>query len=71
MGIAMEILDHLDAIDVLVLCSGDGDFVPLTERLRREGKRVEVAAFRSATDDALVKAADAFVALDGRFRMST
>jgi uncharacterized LabA/DUF88 family protein len=71
MGIAMEILDRLDAVDIVVLCSGDGDFVPLVQRLKREGKRVEVAAFRAATDDALIKAADSFVSLDGRFRMTT
>lgn len=71
MGIAMEILDQLDALDVVVLCSGDGDFVPLVQRLRREGKRVEVAAFRASTDDALIKAADVFVPLDGRFRMAS
>lgn len=71
MGIAMEILDQLDSLDVVVLCSGDGDFVPLVQRLRREGKRVEVAAFRASTDEALVKAADVFVPLDGRFRMAS
>lgn len=69
MGIAMEILDQLEGFDVVVLCSGDGDFVPLVQRLRREGKRVEVAAFRASTDDALIRAVDVFVPLDGRFRM--
>jgi uncharacterized LabA/DUF88 family protein len=69
MGIAMEILDALDSLDVVVLCSGDGDFLPLVKRLQRERKRVEVAAFRAATDEALVKSADAFVPLDGRFRL--
>ncbi len=71
MGIAMEILDQLDDVDVVVLCSGDGDFIPLVQRLKRERKRVEVAAFRASTDDALIRAADAFVPLDGRFRMTT
>jgi uncharacterized LabA/DUF88 family protein len=70
MGMAMEILDNLGDLDVIVLGSGDGDFVPLVKRLRREGRRVEVAAFRSATDEALVGAADAFVGLDGRFRLA-
>lgn len=69
MGIAMEILDHLESVDVVVLCSGDGDFLPLVQRLQREGKRVEVAAFRASTDETLIKAVDAFVPLDGRFRM--
>jgi uncharacterized LabA/DUF88 family protein len=71
MGIAMEILDRLDDIDVVVLGSGDGDFVPLVQRLRRAGKRVEVAAFRASTDEALVRAADSMLFLDARFRMTT
>jgi uncharacterized LabA/DUF88 family protein len=39
-------------------------------RLRRIGKRVEVAAFRASTDEALIAAADTFIALDGRFRLN-
>lgn len=70
MGMALEILDHLDEVDVFVIGTGDGDFVPLVKRLRRLGKRVEVAAFRASTDDALIAAADAFIALDGRFRLN-
>lgn len=69
MGMAMEILDHLDDVDVVVIGSGDGDFVPLVKRLKRAGKRVEVAAFRASTDEALIAAVDGFLALDGRFRL--
>ena len=32
-------------------------------------KRVEVAAFRASTDEGLIAAADAFMGLDGRFRL--
>jgi uncharacterized LabA/DUF88 family protein len=71
MGIAMEILDRLPDLDVIILCSGDGDYLPLLKRLKRDGRRVEVAAFRSSTDDAIVRAADAFWPLDGRFRMTS
>jgi uncharacterized LabA/DUF88 family protein len=69
MGIAMEILDVIDDVDVVVLGSGDGDFLPLVKRLRRLGKRVEVAAFRASTDEALIAGADGFFGLDGRFRL--
>lgn len=69
MGIAVEILDALDDLDVIVLCSGDGDFLPLVKRLRRQHKRVEVAAFRASTDEALIAAAERFWPLDGRFRL--
>jgi uncharacterized LabA/DUF88 family protein len=70
MGIAMEVLDAIDDIDVVVLGSGDGDFLPLVKRLRRLGKRVEVAAFRASCDEALVAGADQFIGLDGRFRLA-
>lgn len=69
MGMAMEILEHLDDVDVVVIGSGDGDFIPLVKRLKRAGKRVEVAAFRASTDVALIAAVDSFMALDGRFRL--
>jgi uncharacterized LabA/DUF88 family protein len=69
MGIAMEILDAVDELDVVVLGSGDGDFLPLVKRLRRLGKRVEVAAFRASTDETLIGGADTFFGLDGRFRL--
>ncbi len=69
MGIAMEILDTLKDVDVVALCSGDGDYLPLVKRIKREGKRVEVFAFRSSTEEGLMRAADAYVPLDGRFRM--
>ncbi len=69
MGLAMEILDLVDDLDVVVIGSGDGDFVPLVKRLRRLGKRVEVAAFRASTDEALIAAVDGFLALDGHFRL--
>ncbi len=70
MGIAMEILDAVDDVDVVVIGSGDGDFVPLVKRLKRLHKRVEVAAFRASTDEALIAAADAYTGLDGRFRLA-
>lgn len=73
MGMAMEMLDVAadeDAgVDVIVLGAGDGDFVPLVKRLKRMKKRVEVAAFRASTDEALIAAADSFLGLDGHFRL--
>lgn len=65
MGIAMEILDARAALDVVVLCSGDGDFVPLVKKLRAWGLRVEGASFLHATDHALIRALDAHTDLSG------
>lgn len=69
MGIAMEVIDARNRLDVVILGSGDGDFLPLVSRLKRWGKRVEVAAYRASTDADLVRGADEFIALDGRFQM--
>lgn len=38
-----------DAYDVAILVSGDRDFVPAVERVRAEGRRVEVAFFTGAS----------------------
>ncbi len=50
--------------DIVVLCSGDGDFVPVIEYLRSQGIRVEVAAFVANTSrDAILKCSS-FIDLD-------
>lgn len=70
MGIAMEIIDARHRLDVVVLGSGDGDFLPLVQRLKKWGKRVEVAAFRSSAEAELLGTADEFIPLDERFRVT-
>ena len=60
-GIAMDMLRLEPKIDVGVLVSGDGDFVPLLQFSKERGLRVEVMAFRESTSSALVEAADSFI----------
>ncbi|HHE76538.1 MAG TPA: NYN domain-containing protein, partial [Candidatus Parcubacteria bacterium] len=49
-GIVIDAVRLAPSVDVLVLVSGDGDFVSLVEYLKNQGKRVEVMAFgRSAS----------------------
>jgi uncharacterized LabA/DUF88 family protein len=48
------------AVDCIVLCSGDGDFLPLLEFCADNGVRVEVASFIEATSDELRQACDRF-----------
>jgi uncharacterized LabA/DUF88 family protein len=50
-ALATEMLANAfrDAYDVAILVSGDRDFVPAVERIRAEGRRVEVAFFTRAT----------------------
>lgn len=48
-------------IDVLILATGDGDFVPLVEYLRNRGRQVEIIAFGRSTSAKLKEAADDFI----------
>jgi uncharacterized LabA/DUF88 family protein len=51
-------------LDVIILASGDGDFIPLVEYLKNQGKRVEVMAFGKTTSTRLKEVADEFIDLD-------
>lgn len=50
--------------DIIVLCSGDGDFLPVVRELRRMGIRAEVASFEKSADTALGYEASGFISLD-------
>jgi uncharacterized LabA/DUF88 family protein len=63
MGIVADIVRVWDHVDVIVLASGDGDFVPMLELAQQRGRRVEVLAFREASAQTLVDLADRFVHL--------
>ena len=60
-GIAVEALMLAPKLDVLVLVSGDGDFVELVLALRALGVKVEVYAFERSAGRELREAADFFV----------
>lgn len=51
------------SINALVLVSGDGDFIPLTEYLKAKGIQVEVVAFARSTSQRLQEAAEDFIDL--------
>ena len=59
-GIAIDIVSMLDALDIVVLASGDGDFCALAELIKQHGKRIEVAAFEHNTSMDLQRIADQF-----------
>jgi uncharacterized LabA/DUF88 family protein len=63
-GIVIDAVRTAQSLDVIVLCSGDGDFFPLVEYLKNQGKRVEVLAFGKTTSSKLKEAADEFIDLD-------
>jgi len=65
-GIVIDAIRTAPTLDVIVLCSGDGDFIPLVEYLKNQGKRVEVIAFGKTTSSKLREVADEFIDLDKR-----
>mgnify|MGYP001029784310 CR=1 FL=1 len=63
-GLCMDVIRHADKVDVVVLVSGDGDYVDLLDYLRGRGVRTEVIAFGKTTSGKLVEEADEFLDLD-------
>lgn len=51
-------------VDAIVIVSGDGDFIPLVEYLKNQGKRVEVIAFGRSSSLQLKETADEFIDLE-------
>lgn len=63
-GMAMDAVILADKIDVAVLVTGDGDFVPLVEYLRiSQGLKVEAMSFGRSTSAKLKEAVDLFTDL--------
>jgi uncharacterized LabA/DUF88 family protein len=57
-GMAIDAVRFSDRVDVVILVTGDGDFVPLVEYLKGKGAAVEVAAFGESTSKLLRDAGD-------------
>jgi uncharacterized LabA/DUF88 family protein len=64
-GICMDAIELAPKLDVIVLVSGDGDFIPLVQHLKRAfGCKVEGAAFGKSTSARLKEELDEFFDLD-------
>lgn len=63
MGIAADIVKAWDYLDVIVIASGDGDFVPILELAQTKGCRVEVIAFKETAHQDLLDIVDGFTNL--------
>ena len=64
-GLAVDAIRMASLVDVVVIVSGDGDFIPLVEYLKWGlGRSVEVAAFGRTTSARLKEAADDFIDLE-------
>ncbi len=64
-GMAVDAIRMSDALDVVIIVTGDGDFIPLVEYLKwGKGRVVEVAAFARNASSKLKEVADLFIDLE-------
>jgi len=63
-GITVDAIRISPDVDVIVLGSGDGDFLQLVEYLKNQGKRIEVVAFGRSSSSRLKEIADEFIDLE-------
>lgn len=63
-GIVVDAIRASTSADAIVLVSGDGDFIPLVEYLKNQGKRVEVIAFGRSTSSKIKEEADEFIDIE-------
>lgn len=63
-GLAVDAIKLADRLDVVVLVTGDGDFVPLVSYLQEnKGCLVEIMAFAKTASAKLIETADTFTDL--------
>jgi len=62
-GLAIDAIKMSLALDVIVLVSGDGDFIPMVKYLQYHGNQVEVVAFGETTSSRLKEEADSYIDL--------
>jgi uncharacterized protein (TIGR00288 family) len=63
-GISVDAIKLSEKLDVIVLVTGDGDYLPLVSYLQNtKGCLVEVVAFRQTASSKLVEEADDFINL--------
>ena len=63
-GIVMDIIKLIPKLDVVVLASGDGDYIPLLEYLQILGVRVELVSFGKSTSSKMREIIDHYLDLD-------
>jgi uncharacterized LabA/DUF88 family protein len=67
-GIVIDAIRIAPSLDALVLVSGDGDFIPLVDYLKNQGKRVEAIAFGKSASHSLKESVDEFIDLSKNAR---
>jgi len=62
-GLTVDVMRMASRLDAVIIVSGDGDFIPLVEYLKNQGRRVEVIAFGRSTSGKIKEIADEFIDL--------
>src|SRR3989339_1989253 len=64
-GMAVDAIRMANSLDVVILVTGDGDFIPLVEYLKwGMGKVVEVAGFSKSASSKIKETADFFINIE-------
>ena len=63
-GICMDVIRMLDKIDVMILVSGDGDYLDLLDYAKSRGVRTEIVGFGKTTSGRLLEVADDFIDME-------
>lgn len=64
-GLTVDVIRMMPFLDVIILVTGDGDFIPLVNYIKWGGGRVvEIASFRRSASSKIVEAADRFVNIE-------
>lgn len=65
-GISIDAIKLADKLDVIIIVSGDGDYLPLVSYLQNnKGCLVEIMAFRKTCSAKIIEEADDFTDLSG------
>lgn len=65
-GIAVDMIRLTEKVDVIVLASGDGDFLEVVRYCQSRGVRIELMAFEKTTNATLLEEVDHFTDLGDR-----
>jgi uncharacterized LabA/DUF88 family protein len=64
-GMTVDVIRMMSFLDVIILVTGDGDFIPLVNYVKwGGGKVVEIASFRRSASSKIVEAADEFINIE-------
>lgn len=64
MGIAIDAVSLADKLDIIVLVSGDGDFIDLVHHLKHKGVSVELISFERSTNEDLIESVDHYIPIE-------